>query len=187
MQNCWYAASESRVDGTANGSGSRADGIANGSGSRADGIANGSVPVCSADDIVDIANTSVQSSKSRRSRACGRRGKREGMGEERGGSDAESTGGASRVSISPSAAEEMIVAALEERATASRGADGWDAPAVALGGDGESEVSSEAIAKQEHLRKPTRTVEENDASLAYTLRNPAGECGRDKWYEWYIL
>ena len=45
-------------------------------------------------------------------------------------------------------------------ATASRGADGWNAPAVALRGDGELEVSSEAIAKQEHLPtyKLTRTV-----------------------------
>ena len=61
-----------------------------------------------------------------------------------------------------------MVAAGMQVATATRGADGWNAPAVALRGDGESEVSSEAIAKQEHLHKPTRTVEENDASLAYT-------------------
>ena len=59
---------------------------------------------------------------------------------------------------------------VEFGATASGGADGWNAPAVALRGGGESEVSSEAIAKQEHLptHKPTRTVEENDASLVYT-------------------
>ena len=45
--------------------------------------------------------------------------------------------------------------------------------AVALRGDVKSEVSSEAIAKQEHFptRKLTRTVEENDASV---WRNPAG-------------
>ena len=51
---------------------------------------------------------------------------------------------------------------------ASGGPDGWNAPDVALRGDGESEVSSEAIAKQEHLptHKLTRTVEENDASLS---------------------
>ena len=38
---------------------------------------------------------------------------------------------------------------------------------------------------KEHLptHKPTRTVEENDASLVYTWRNPAGECGSYKWYE----
>ena len=58
---------------------------------------------------------------------------------------------------------------VEFGATASGGADGWIAPAVALRGDGESEVSSEAIAKQEHLptHKLTRTVEKNDASLVY--------------------
>ena len=61
-------------------------------------------------------------------------------------------------------------------ATASGGADGWNAPAVALRGGGESKVSSEAIAKQEHLptHKLTRTVEENDTSLVYAWRNPAG-------------
>ena len=60
---------------------------------------------------------------------------------------------------------------------------------MALRGDGESEVSSEAIAKQEHFptHKLTRTVEENDASVVYTWRNPAGECGSFKWYERYIL
>ena len=60
---------------------------------------------------------------------------------------------------------------------------------MALGGGGEPEVSSEAIAKQEHLptHKLTRTVEENDTSLAYTWRNPAGECGSYKWHARYIL
>ena len=61
--------------------------------------------------------------------------------------------------------------------------------AVALRGDVKSEVGSEAIAKQEHFptRKLTRTVEENDASVVYTWRNPAGECGPFKWCERYIL
>ena len=61
--------------------------------------------------------------------------------------------------------------------------------AVALRGDVKSEVSSEAIAKQAHCptRKLTRTVEENDAPVMYTWRNPAGECGPFKWCERYIL
>ena len=33
----------------------------------------------------------------------------------------------------------------------------------------------------------TRTVEENDASVVYTWRNPAGEWGSFKWYERYSL
>jgi len=64
-------------------------------------------------------------------------------------------------------------------AAASGGADGWNAPAVAFRGDGEFGISSEVIAKQEHLptHKLMRTVEENDASLVHTWRNLAGECG----------
>ena len=74
-------------------------------------------------------------------------------------------------------------------AAASGGAGGWSAPAVALRGGGESKVSSEAIAKQEHLptHKLTRTAEENDTSLACTWRNPAGGCSSYKWYARYIL